>query len=327
MAPQRIPRLGAQPRVNAAQRRTGEPPMSTGVKRAPWAPASDLEGLGVQQDNLRSRIDKYGRTVGANGTADPRQLARLKQVNQAIRGLRHPAPVTPPVIDPSTGGGHPTEGQPPIVPSDEVDPGVTQPGSAEGLFPSIRAFEPSYYEGSPLYQFQKREGERGLDRILSKRGLRDSGAEIQAYSDFNQELGGVESDKARGYAEKEADRLERIQQNESLRRERGENRAGDDMFRWTDMMLRQNPMEYAYGGTGKYADTVGRESEAIANFMRNNYPRAVGGGGGGGVGPFVPPFPSTPDFSGIDTIGSVGSGSSNNDYFNTIMRSIGAFFQ
>lgn len=338
-----------------------------GVGRGMGTNATGIKVLANQASNLQDRIRSHGGNAPiaqqrlkqvnrairlernpAGGGRDLGSMRKTPEERTAINtkrnerlGLGAGAPAGVPWQPGDTSGQLPDDmgGQTPPPqeeawnggsPISEDSNGPTGGGMDEmnPLFPSIRAMEPANYEGSPLYKFQQQQGEDRIKKLLNKRGLLNSGAEIEAISDFNTELGAVEADKARGYAEKEADRLERIQQNEALRRERGENRASDDRYRWTDLMLRQNPMEFAYGGMGKYGDTLGRESSAIANYLRNAYPRVSGGGGGGGgVGPFIPPFPTSPDFSGIDIIGSIGQGTNNTNYWDSILKGIGALFQ
>ncbi len=275
--------------------------------------AGDLAGLEAQKAKLR-----------------PGATNRLGMVDQAIAGLQPQAasngaaPIPP--------GGQMPNGEANSSFNDIIENGMgNETGSNDignTLFPSGRAFEPENYQGSPLYKFQQGEGEKSIRRALAKRGLLDSGAEIEAISDFNTELGAVESDKARSYADKEADRYERIQQNESLRRERGEGRAGDDMYRWTQLMLDQNPMDYAFSGTKEAAGNIDDSYSANAAYLRERYPRAFasGGGGGGGSGAYVPPFPTGPDYSEIDRLGSLGGSSSGTNYWNAIKNTIAGLF-
>lgn len=68
------------------------------------------------------------------------------------------------------------------------------------------AYEPKNFEGSPMYQFQKQEGMKDLEKLMAARGLTGSGAEIQANSDFLAQLGATEADKQRQYAQADAER-------------------------------------------------------------------------------------------------------------------------
>lgn len=205
-----------------------------------------------------------------------------------------------------------------------VDNGVEN-GAGNVLFPSQQAFEPTDYNGSPLYKWQQQEGQTSLNRLLAKRGLLNSGAEIEANNRFQTALGAGEADKARGYAQNEADRYERMSQNEALRRERQGNQASDNAYRWTQLYLNQNPMDYAMKGTDSYANTLGKDASTMANYLSQLYTKAHGSSGGG-PGPFIPPFPSGPDFSNIDTIGALTKGSGNNNWANGILNSLPGFF-
>lgn len=51
------------------------------------------------------------------------------------------------------------------------------------------------YNTSPLYKLQQEEGETAINRALSARGLWNSGAGVQALSDFNRKLIATEVDK------------------------------------------------------------------------------------------------------------------------------------
>lgn len=50
-------------------------------------------------------------------------------------------------------------------------------------------------EGSPLYQWQRQQGEEAINRAAAARGLYDSRAALSQLSDFNQSLAANESDK------------------------------------------------------------------------------------------------------------------------------------
>lgn len=292
---------------------------------APAANPSGLNSKVTTPDRSAAVIKELEKRV-ANKTAGPNEIKRL----QDLKNKAATASVLP---DAGTGAPAPDATTPPppdIIPNGMGDESSGKDDIGNALFPSMRAFEPENYEGSPMYKFQQQKGEESIRRSLAKRGLLDSGAEIEALADFNTELGAVESDKARGYADKEADRLERIQQNESLRRERGAGRSSDDLYRWTQMMLDQNPMDYAFSGTEKAAGNIGDSSSALAAYLRDRYPRSFpsggGGGGGGGSGAYIPPFPTGPDFSEIDRLGSLGGSSSENSYWNTIKNTIAGLF-
>lgn len=281
-------------------------------KPQPWQVPTDSADLNAQRAHIAAGIEARK----AKGIKSPKDEARLAKIDAALAAQNtgtQPITETTPT---DTGSTPPTD----TGPTDDVEN-----GAGNVFFPSQQAFEPQNYEGSPLYKFQQQEGTKALNRVLAKRGLLDSGAEIEANNRFQQALGAGEADKARGYAQQEADRYERMSQNEALRREREGGRASDNAFRWTDLMLRQNPMDYAFKGTGQYADTVGSEGKTMANYLQQLYTRATGGGGGGGPGPFILPFPTGPDFSNIDVLKSLTGGSNNNSFWNAFINSLPGF--
>ena len=51
---------------------------------------------------------------------------------------------------------------------------------------------------SPLFKMQQAEGEKAINRSLAARGLWNSGAGVQALSDFNRKLSATEADKKWG---------------------------------------------------------------------------------------------------------------------------------
>lgn len=266
---------------------------------------------GAAISHLEQNIKKFG---AANRPNDVKRLAALKAAGTPAAPTAPAAPAAPPTGD--------------IIENGMGDESSSRGdnGMGNAFFPSQQAFEQQNYEGSPMYKWQQQEGQTALNRVLSKRGLLNSGAEIEANNRFQGALAAGESDKARGYAQNEADRYERMSQQEANRRQQNQNSASDNAYRWTQMLLNQNPMQYASHGTDQYASTVGKEANSMANYLGQLYTRASGGGGGGGPGPFQPPFPSNPDFSGIDQIGAITNGNNNNNIANSIINSLPGFF-
>lgn len=84
---------------------------------------------------------------------------------------------------------------------------------------TMRAYEPQFFEGSPMYQFQKQKGLSDLEKLMASRGLTNSGAELQANSDFLANINAQEAEKQRGYAEAEAERKRRAIETETARRD------------------------------------------------------------------------------------------------------------
>lgn len=84
---------------------------------------------------------------------------------------------------------------------------------------TMRAYEPKFFEGSPMYQFQKQKGMQDLEKLMAARGLTNSGAEVQANSDFLANINAQEAEKQRTYAEAEAERKRRAIETETARRD------------------------------------------------------------------------------------------------------------
>ena len=248
--------------------------------------------------DLQARRQQVQQRMIANGGAanSPVLKARYQALNQNIRGMRNqPAATTPPATDTTASTGAMT----PATPVQPQDPNV-----ANALFPSSRIFEPQNYEGSPLYQFQKKQGLQDLERLYAARGLTNSGAELEGNSKFLNELGANESDRMMQVAQKDADRLANMQENEANRRFQGQQNAFGNMLDYYRLMSDQNPMRYAYDATNSGAGIYGKMGASDANYAGKNYYRnTVGKTYGGGAGPapiFNQPFASGPDYSGLN---------------------------
>ena len=70
-----------------------------------------------------------------------------------------------------------------------------------------------------MYQFQKQKGLADLEKLMASRGLTNSGAEVQANSDFLSNINAQEAEKQRTYAEAEAERKRRAIETETARRD------------------------------------------------------------------------------------------------------------
>ena len=221
---------------------------------------------------------------------------------------------------------------------------------------TMRANEPQFFEGSPMYQFQKEQGQKDLSKLLAARGLTGSGAEVTGYSDFLQKLGAEEADKQRQYADKEADRrqaaLQYIADYDKSERETLRNQANVDTDRginlsqfdatrndaWRAQQLntlmgilglqaQTSPLDLIYKGMGDQAGVYGDIGKLIANYQANNYNRALPSGGrGGGSGasqPLPPMRPNDPTQLDIARIlAGAGNRADNNGVFNSILNLI-----
>lgn len=273
---------------------------------------TDLASLQQQRARTKAELQRRGGKQKATGYAN-----QLNQIDTAIRGIRNKPQIVPdqPLPAPKIPAPQPQQPAPqPIAPNNTA-----------ALFPNVRAFEPKNYEGSPLYQFQKKEGLKDLEKLMSARGLTKSGAEVEANSKFLSDVGAQEAQRQQGVAQQEADRLERMQQAESQRLTGAGNDQFDRQYKILELMSRQSPMEYAYGGMNRASDLDLQRAKAQAQYLSQAYARpTVGmssGGGGGRSGggsvkqaPFMPPFPTGPDYSAINQAQIFSNGANQMDW-------------
>jgi len=217
----------------------------------------------------------------------------------------------------------------------------------KGGLNTMQAYEPKFYEGSPLYQFQKQQGQKDLEKLMAARGLTGSGAEVQANSDFLSKLGAEESEKARQYAvdaanrqtqsmqflanfdqeerqaqldqwNKNADRRINMQEFDATRRDA---RAASMQNFLTNIlgMQAQNPIAgQAQSGLNNMTDLTRAISDMAARSRANDYTRSYGGGGG------TPPTPPPSRAGEIANINSnYGDRAGNNDLWNGIFSIFG----
>lgn len=261
--------------------------------------------------------------ISGGTVTDPAQLAR-KQRRLAFvsRKMGRPVPKQRPAA--------PANNIPP--PNDQVT--ATQPmqqpqapqgnGNANALFPDERMFEFENYSGSPMYKFQQEQGLKALDKRLAATGQLGSGFQFENYNKFLNELGANEAERNSQITMRAADRLERMQENESQRRERAGNENWNRNYQLLSLMAAQNPMSYAFQGTQNLGDAYGGLGNRADSFYSDFYPRASGGGGYIAP-PYLPPAASGPDFSQYNVRDSASDAASNNDWLSSIFK-IGASF-
>jgi hypothetical protein len=226
---------------------------------------------------------------------------------------------------------------------------------------SMRAYEPKFFEGSPLYQFQKEQGQKDLSKLMAARGLTGSGAEVQGYSDFLSKIGADESEKQRQYAEAQmgrnqdalrfianydqternnlrdqgnlnADRLQRYQ----LDQQNAAAGMRGDMLGLLQSILglqaQTSPMTDIYKAIGGQNDVTSTLGKIISEYQANNYKKAIptggssgGSSGGGSTGTGLPTTLPPPDTSSIDIaklMGQYGNGAGNTGVLSTLLGSI-----
>jgi hypothetical protein len=245
---------------------------------------------------------------------------------------RIPKATTPP----PTGGGvtqgvtnQPGPGNPALAtqqPAATPAPAAPSQDVANNLFPSERMFEPKNYQGSPLYQFQVQQGQKQLGRSLAARGLTNSGKGIEEELNIPMMAAAQDTDRMSRVAENNANRLQTMQENEAMRRERAGNTQWDRQFSLAELMARESPWAASLEGLGAYGDNTKAAGSAYADYLRNAFTRAIGGGGGGAG--FTPTqLPSGPDYSMIDLAGINSKGNSSTNWLNIIGQGLGSFFK
>lgn len=212
---------------------------------------------------------------------------------------------------------------------------------------TMASYEPQNFEGSPLYQFQKQKGMQDLEKLMAARGLTNSGAEIDANSDFLVNLNAQEADKQRGFAENEAARNQAMMQfianydmgeRQALRDQLNtdaDRRIGQQQFEAgrgdsrnalmtnflqniLQMQSDNNIAQLAQSGLGQQSQYSQALMNAIAQYTANAYPRYSGGGGGG----TPPPAPMSPELDIMRIMAGYGNRAGNNDVFNGFMQTL-----
>lgn len=241
-------------------------------------------------------------------------------------GIKIPKVKTAPPATDSPPAVIPPVSSTPIANTTPTDP--TAGGDANTLFPNERMFEPQNYEGSPLYQFQLKEGQKQVARSLAARGLRDSGTGIQEELDVPMRAAAQDTDRMTRIAEGNADRLQKIQSDEAMRLERQGNNQWSRIYDTASLMANQSPWNQAIAGLNNSADITRDAGNAQANFLKDYYNRA-GGGGGGGRGGSVKsliPVPTSPDYSNIIPTQLGGQYSSNQGWLNLLTSGLSSIW-
>lgn len=218
----------------------------------------------------------------------------------------------------------------PTTPPPAAAPPVNDTGTnnaANTIFPNSRMFEEENYAGSPLYQFQLKEGNKQLDRSLAKRGLSQSGAGIVEEIGMNNRIAAQDTDRMSRVAEGNASRLERMQLQESLRQERAGNTAFDQNLSIAELMSRSDPFQTAYDGKQTGAKVKQANATRHAAYLRSLYDLMGSGGGGGAAAPGLPPLgiPSGPDNSGSTLAGVNADNASNSDWMKWLQQGLGSY--
>jgi hypothetical protein len=211
---------------------------------------------------------------------------------------------------------------------------------------TMQAYEPKFFDGSPLYQFQKQKGLADMERLMAARGLTNSGAEIQANSDFLANINAQEAEKQRQFADQQAQRnqnmMQFIAQYDQGERQNLQDQLNTDLARqvqqqqfeagrqdnrqrlMTDFlsnvlqMQSNNPIpQLAYSGLNQQSGYTQALMKAIAGNLANNYPRVFAGGGGSGP---LPPSGGNLDI--MQILMNYGNTADNNSTLDGLLRQI-----
>ncbi len=200
---------------------------------------------------------------------------------------------------------------------------------SETLFPGNRAIDSDRIGKDVLYNDALKRGEQVLDRRAAARGLLGSGAEIEAFNDFQSQLGAKTAERISQVDQQEAERLANIQIQEALRRERQQQNYFDNNFKLADLMASQDPSNAIMQALISSGEMTAEKAKTLANFLKGNY-MTVTGGGSSGVGgtTFTPITPKgSADTSNTTPLSIAADAASNTGWTNTLTDLLGSIFK
>lgn len=281
-----------------------------------------------------TNLSKYGKQYGYNtkGLFNPAWKGG-KWVEPAPANT-NPAPTTETPVAPEA----PQPQAAPAQPQGSVTSPMTQAlmdAFSKGLN-TMQAYEPKNFEGSPMYQFQKQKGMQDLEKLMAARGLTNSGAEVQANSDFLANLNATEAEKQRQYADQAAQRAQQAmqfianydqaersnltdqQQFEANRQDRRQELATNFLNNILGLQAQNDVGRMSQAGLNSQTDLTKALMSAITSNIGANVPRVSGGGT-----PAPPPPSSAAGNSALARIlAQFGNSANNNDVSNTIFRTL-----
>lgn len=238
--------------------------------------------------------------------------ARRSSIDTAISGLT-PQPQIPTA----------TAAQPTTQPA----PVAAQPVAApQPVMRTAYDFAPTQMEQDPIYKFQKEQGLSELDNYLASKGLRQSGARDRAASRLIGQLGSDAYKRQLDTAGTEADRYERMTNNESGRLERAGQNQFNNLMSVLNLSASQSPMAAGYSATDSSANNAMKQGGTLADFLGQMYKKSIASGGGGG-GAYTAPFPGSPDFTQADYAAMQGNIKNKTGWTDLASKFLGAMFQ
>ena len=278
---------------------------------------------------MQSRLDYLKRV-----RPQDRQIGSLQRT---LANRPQPQQQTPPPADANTSptanwqNGDPGfPGQAPQrTPEQQAEYDKQMQTYAQKLFPSLYGGTGEAYQGSELYKYQMGEGEKAVQRLAAARGLTGSSAEFKETRDFVNQLNAQESERARADMQREADRFMSLQESEAARQERAGNEAYDRQLGMLELLMRQSPMEMAYGASGQMSRQQREHAKSMGNYRQQMFERIMGpsGGGGGGIAPqYIAPFPGGPNYDAINSQQHLSGYAGNNSYLSALVEGLGGLF-
>jgi hypothetical protein len=281
------------------------------------------EGWRAKNNVLRQRLQGVD-------ASDPRYTRITNRINfnRQQAGLKPKSFAAP---TPQAPAPQPTPEPTPIAPTPEVK----NPDYMKSIFPDVN---PNQYVGdylnTPGYNWRLQQGQKALDRILSREGLTSSGAELQKNQDLAAQLSAEEYDRALGISQgivsnkmTQGSQLQNLLQGEASRRDQlGQNQV-DNYLKYLTLALGQNPLQYTYQGLLQGSNLGYQYGQDKGQAVQNAVQRQIPGHSGGGspIPPFQAPFPSRPDFSQADASSIFGGSSTYGDILGGLGNIVGSF--
>lgn len=201
------------------------------------------------------------------------------------------------------------------------------PDNGNAYFPGVQSFKPENYMNTEMFKQDLKDGTDYLDLQLEKAGLVGSG--------FNADQKLKLFDRTRANAQKnamelaqiEADRYERIMNNEANRLTEQERNYQDTVLGLIDRGLKLYDINSATSSGAQKAEFEKWFGQQMASLAQQGQPRATGSSGGGSINPFIAPFPSKPPISQADLVSILQGSSQDAGYLDTIGRGIAGLFK